>query len=85
VRLRYTTAILGEQRLPHAQVSGTEAYLVVNAGCREKDLKHINEQLEKYNVSCSACAAQTDRQADKLAAQNCPHMCHTLACVTELH
>ena len=33
------------------QVSGTEVYLVVNAGCREKDLKHINEQLEKYNVS----------------------------------
>ena len=24
----------------------------MNAGCREKDLKHINEQLEKYNVRC---------------------------------
>ena len=37
-----------------AQVSATEVYLVVNAGCREKDLKHINEQLEKYNVRCPA-------------------------------
>ena len=38
----------------YMQVSGTEVYLVVNAGCREKDLKHINEQLEKYNVrSCA--------------------------------
>ena len=32
---------------------------MVNAGCREKDLKHINEQLEKYNVSCCARAART--------------------------
>lgn len=31
-----------------SKVSDDEVYLVVNAGCREKDLKHLNEQLEKY-------------------------------------
>ena len=32
------------------QVSDDEVYLVVNAGCREKDLAHLNEQLSKYKV-----------------------------------
>ena len=27
-----------------------EIYLVVNAGCREKDLAHINKYLEKFQV-----------------------------------
>lgn len=31
----------------HAQVSSTEIYLVVNAGCREKDLAHIGAHLAK--------------------------------------
>ena len=34
-----------------AQVSPTEVYLVVNAGCREKDLAHIGKHLEKFTVS----------------------------------
>ena len=27
-----------------------EIYLVVNAGCREKDLAHIGKHLDKYKV-----------------------------------
>ena len=34
-----------------AQVSPTEVYLVVNAGCREKDLAHIGKHLDKFTVS----------------------------------
>ena len=37
-----------------AQVSPTEVYLVVNAGCREKDLAHIGKHLEKFQVRASA-------------------------------
>ena len=33
------------------QVADDEIYLVVNAGCREKDLNHLNKHLEKYTVS----------------------------------
>ena len=32
------------------QVADDEIYLVVNAGCREKDLAHINKYLEKFQV-----------------------------------
>lgn len=32
------------------QVSDEEVYLVVNAGCVEKDLAHINKHLDKYKV-----------------------------------
>ena len=32
------------------QVADDEVYLVVNAGCREKDLAHINKHLEKFGV-----------------------------------
>ena len=35
------------------QVADDEIYLVVNAGCREKDLAHINKYLEKFQVSLS--------------------------------
>lgn len=37
-----------------AQVSPTEVYLVVNAGCREKDLAHIGKHLEKFQARASA-------------------------------
>jgi aminomethyltransferase len=30
------------------KVTGTEIYLVVNAGCREKDLAHLNKHLEAF-------------------------------------
>ena len=33
------------------QVADDEIYLVVNAGCREKDLNHIGKYLEKFQVS----------------------------------
>lgn len=32
------------------QVADDEIYLVVNAGCREKDLNHLNKHLEKFQV-----------------------------------
>ena len=36
------------------QVSPSEVYLVVNAGCREKDLAHIGKHLDKFEVApCS--------------------------------
>jgi len=35
------------------QVGDDEIYLVVNAGCREKDLAHIKKHLDKFTVSCS--------------------------------
>lgn len=33
------------------QVADDEIYLVVNAGCREKDLAHIGKHLDKYKVT----------------------------------
>jgi len=46
-------------RTPNAQavmqVSPSEVYLVVNAGCREKDLAHIGKHLDKFEVApCSS-------------------------------
>ena len=32
------------------KVSDTEIYLVVNAGCREKDLAHLNKHLDEYRA-----------------------------------
>ena len=37
------------------QVGDDEIYLVVNAGCREKDLAHIKKHLDKFTVSSLAC------------------------------
>jgi aminomethyltransferase len=34
------------------QVADDEIYLVVNAGCREKDLAHLNKHLSAFKV-CS--------------------------------
>lgn len=33
-----------------AQVSATELYIVVNAGCRDKDLAHLGKHLEAWKV-----------------------------------
>ena len=33
-----------------SQVADDEIYLVVNAGCREKDLAHIGKHLDNYKV-----------------------------------
>ena len=33
------------------QVADDEIYLVVNAGCREKDLTHISKHLDSYKVT----------------------------------
>ena len=32
------------------QVNGEELYIVVNAGCREKDLDHIGKHLKAFQV-----------------------------------
>ena len=38
------------------KVSDTELYIVVNAGCREKDLAHIGKHLAAYKVrECCCC------------------------------
>eukprot|EP01025_Chloroclados_australasicus_P006974 TRINITY_DN1220_c0_g2_i1.p2 TRINITY_DN1220_c0_g2~~TRINITY_DN1220_c0_g2_i1.p2 ORF type:complete len:402 (-),score=68.33 TRINITY_DN1220_c0_g2_i1:309-1514(-) len=34
------------------KVDASEAYLVVNAGCREKDIAHINKYLGKFSGDC---------------------------------
>lgn len=46
----------------YAQVSPTELYVVVNAGCRDKDLEHINKHLAawKGKVSCLVSAPVCD-------------------------
>ena len=36
----------------HAQVTGEELYMVVNAGCREKDLAHFNKHLSAFKARC---------------------------------
>lgn len=33
------------------QVNGEDAYVVLNAGCRDKDIEHIQNQLKKFQVS----------------------------------
>lgn len=62
------------------QVGDEEIYLVVNAGCREKDLAHIKKHLDKFTVSClPSChlndnmfsEQSTDGQEDKPAWRNC--------------
>ena len=42
------------------QVADDEIYLVVNAGCREKDLAHINKHLEKFKVGIAMQLAGTE-------------------------
>ena len=41
------------------QVADDEVYLVVNAGCREKDLAHIGKHLEKFQVRTAMPTSQT--------------------------
>ena len=33
-------------------MTGEELYIVVNAGCREKDLEHIGKHLKAFQVRC---------------------------------
>lgn len=39
---------------PTMQVSADELYVVVNAGCRDKDLAHIGKHLDAYKVGRSS-------------------------------
>ena len=58
------------------QVADDEIYLVVNAGCREKDLAHINKYLEKFQV-CPQFSIITDCSAlpQKLIYRRLPVVC----------
>ena len=47
------------------QVADDEVYLVVNAGCREKDLNHISKHLDKFTVR----AALAPRFAEGISQQ----------------
>lgn len=33
------------------QVSGDDVYVVLNAGCRDKDIEHINNHVKKLQVN----------------------------------
>lgn len=39
------------------KVSPEELYIVVNAGCREKDLAHLGKHLDAFKVCCAASGA----------------------------
>ncbi len=47
---------------PRPQVTPTEVYLVVNAGCREKDLAHIGAHLAKAKARARAPRARPRRR-----------------------
>lgn len=38
------------QMLNDLQVTDEDAYVVLNAGCRDKDIEHIRGQLKKFQV-----------------------------------
>ena len=42
-----------------SQVNGEDAYVVLNAGCRDKDIEHIQGQLKKFQVSISVTPGAT--------------------------
>lgn len=58
------------------QVNGSEIYLVVNAGCRDKDLEHIGKHLAEAKVqsreseggNCSRSQADVQQKHSQLAA-----------------
>ena len=49
------------------QVADDEIYLVVNAGCREKDLAHIGKHLDKFTVS----SVRSPESRANTAQRNC--------------
>ena len=58
------------------RVSGDELYIVVNAGCREKDLAHLNKHLAAFTVrarpdlaGCRCCACWLRQRRGAGAAQ----------------
>ena len=40
------------------QVQDDDVYMVLNAGCAEKDLEHMERQDEAFKVSTAWCASQ---------------------------
>jgi glycine cleavage system aminomethyltransferase T len=50
-----TTAGDGRRGAARRQVSDEEIYLVVNAGCVEKDLAHIESYLNPFKVRPHTC------------------------------
>jgi aminomethyltransferase len=51
------------------KVSPTEVYLVVNAGCREKDLKHLSKHLEAFTAKGGDVTMEVHDDRSLLALQ----------------
>lgn len=51
------------------KVSPTEVYLVVNAGCREKDLNHLNKHLEAFTAKGGDVTMEVHDDRSLLALQ----------------
>ena len=41
----------GSQLIIVLQVTGEDVYVVLNAGCRDKDIEHIQSHTKKFQVS----------------------------------
>ncbi|KAK9828439.1 hypothetical protein WJX81_008616 [Elliptochloris bilobata] len=65
------------------KVSPTEVYLVVNAGCREKDLAHIGKHLEKFTADGGDVAMDVHDDRSLLALQG-PAAAETLGPLMDL-
>ncbi len=59
------------------QVADDEVYLVVNAGCREKDLAHINKHLEKFQVKTAMQLAKASERHMQHKPESCMHLGQT--------
>ena len=57
------------------QVNGEELYIVVNAGCRDKDLEHIGKHLKAFQVQTvweALCCVRLHPHWVPLAPPHCP-------------
>ena len=52
-------ALLTPTTTPHLQVKDDHLYIVVNAGCREKDLAHIGKHLSAFKARTRYIVAST--------------------------
>jgi hypothetical protein len=65
------------------QVSNDEIYVVVNAGCRDKDLAHIGKHLDAYKVRKVADYAGLSLVHSHISKPlNCQPVLHPLMCCT---
>ena len=76
-------------RLSYAmQVTDDEVYLVVNAGCREKDITHMQKHLDSFSVrsilvAAITCPISSGSVTTFMAKQHTAHQVHDApACAT---